>query len=52
VKQLGHPIRYSVTQPEYRSMGSPSGAHTREILSELGYPESEIDEFENTGLFT
>lgn len=52
VKQLGHPIRYSVTQPEYRSMGFPSGTHTREILHELGYAESEIDEFEKTGLFT
>jgi alpha-methylacyl-CoA racemase len=51
VKQLGHPIRYSATQPEYRSVGVPGGTHTREILIELGYAGSEIDEFEGTGLF-
>jgi alpha-methylacyl-CoA racemase len=52
VKQLGHPIRYSATQPEYRSIGVAAGTHTREILLELGYTRSEIDEFEKTGLFT
>ena len=52
VKQLGHPIRYSATQPEYRSVGVAAGTHTREILRELGYAGSEIDEFEKTGLFT
>lgn len=52
VKQLGHPVRYSATPPEYRSVGVPAGAHTREVLRESGYAESEIDEFEKTGLFT
>jgi alpha-methylacyl-CoA racemase len=52
VKQLGHPIRYSATLPEYRSAGVSAGAHTREVLRELGYTEGEIDEFEKTGLFT
>lgn len=51
VQQLGHPIRYSVTPPEYRSVGVPSGANTREVLREWGYTEGEIDEFEKTGLF-
>ena len=52
VRQLGHPIRYSATPPEYRSAGVPAGRHTREVLRELGYAESEIAEFEKTGLFT
>jgi alpha-methylacyl-CoA racemase len=52
VKQLGHPIRYSVTPPEYRSVGVSAGANTREVLRELGYTEGEIDEFEKTELFT
>jgi crotonobetainyl-CoA:carnitine CoA-transferase CaiB-like acyl-CoA transferase len=52
VKQLGHPIRYSATPPEYRSIGVSAGSHTREVLRELEYTESEIDEFERTGLFT
>ncbi|MEI8192117.1 MAG: CaiB/BaiF CoA-transferase family protein, partial [candidate division NC10 bacterium] len=52
VRQLGHPIRYSATPPEYRSAGVPAGTHTREVLRGLGYTESEIDECEKTGLFT
>ena len=51
VKQLGHPIRYSATPPEYRSVGVPAGTNTREVLSELGYTESEIGDFEQAGLF-
>jgi alpha-methylacyl-CoA racemase len=52
VKQLGHPIRYSATPPEYRSAGVLAGTHTREILRELGYDESEIDAFEKKGVFS
>lgn len=52
VKQIGHPIRYSATPPEYRSAGVTAGTHTREVLRELGYGNSEIEEFEKTGLFS
>jgi alpha-methylacyl-CoA racemase len=52
VRQIGHPIRYSATPPEYRSAGVPTGTHTQEVLRELGYGDSEIEEFEKTGLFT
>ncbi|MHB8770134.1 MAG: CaiB/BaiF CoA transferase family protein [Syntrophales bacterium] len=52
VKQIGHPIRYSATPPEYRSAGVSAGAHTREVMAELGYRDDEIDEFEKTGLFS
>jgi crotonobetainyl-CoA:carnitine CoA-transferase CaiB-like acyl-CoA transferase len=52
MKQIGHPIRYSATPPEYRSAGVSAGTHTREVMAELGYREQEIDEFEVTGLFT
>ncbi|MEK6654060.1 MAG: CaiB/BaiF CoA-transferase family protein [Thermodesulfobacteriota bacterium] len=51
VRQLGHPIRYSATPPEYRSAGVPAGTHTREVLRELGYTDAEIEKFEKTGLF-
>ncbi|OGP81783.1 MAG: carnitine dehydratase [Deltaproteobacteria bacterium RBG_16_58_17] len=51
VRQLGHPIRYSATPPEYRSAGAPAGTHTREVLRELGYTDAEIEKFEKTGLF-
>jgi alpha-methylacyl-CoA racemase len=52
VKQIGHPIRYSATPPEYRSAGVCAGTHTREVMTELGYRADEIDEFETTGLFS
>ena len=51
VRQLGHPIRYSATPPEYRSAGCTAGTHTREVLRELGYTEEEVGKFEKTGLF-
>jgi len=51
VQQLGHPIRYSATPPEYRSAGCTAGTHTREVLRELGYTDAEIEKFEKTGLF-
>jgi crotonobetainyl-CoA:carnitine CoA-transferase CaiB-like acyl-CoA transferase len=52
VKQIGHPMRYSATPPEYRSAGVSAGTHTREVMGELGYGADEIDEFEKTGLFS
>ncbi|MCE5283126.1 MAG: CoA transferase [Deltaproteobacteria bacterium] len=51
VKQPGHPIRYSATPPEYGAAGVGTGAHTREILREIGYTDGEIGGFEKTGLF-
>ena len=42
----------AATPPEYRSAGVCAGAHTREVMGELGYREDEIDEFEKTGLFS
>jgi len=51
VKQIGHPIRYSATPPQYRSAGVCAGTHTREVMRELGYSETEIEEAERSGLF-
>ena len=51
VRQLGPPICYSATPPEYRSAGVPAGTHTRKVLRELGYTDAEIEKFEKTGLF-
>ncbi|MCX7635625.1 MAG: CoA transferase, partial [Syntrophales bacterium] len=52
VKQLGFPIRFSATGPEYTAVGVPTGTHTREVLLSLGYTEDQIEEFGKTGLFS
>jgi crotonobetainyl-CoA:carnitine CoA-transferase CaiB-like acyl-CoA transferase len=51
VKQLAHPIKYSVSPPRYKQVGLPVGTHTREVLLDIGYSDPEIKEFEQTGLF-
>jgi alpha-methylacyl-CoA racemase len=51
VKQTANPIKFSLTPPEYGQAGLPVGTHTQEVLRELGYGETEIREFEETGLF-
>ena len=50
-RQIGHPIHFSVTPPDYGPSGFPAGAHTREVLQELGYQEAGIEEFAKSGLF-
>lgn len=53
VKQIGSPITFSETKPQYRSIGATAATgHTKEVLRELGYGDGEIEEFEKTGLFS
>ncbi len=53
VKQIANPIKFSETPPEYRSIGKPvTNADTKDIMLELGYTESEVEEFANDGLFS
>jgi crotonobetainyl-CoA:carnitine CoA-transferase CaiB-like acyl-CoA transferase len=51
VRQIGNPVKFSETPPEYRQAGVAGGANTREVLTGLGYTDQEIDAFEKTGLF-
>jgi alpha-methylacyl-CoA racemase len=52
VRQLASPIKFSETPPHYKNAGMSPGIHTQEILLEIGYSDKEIEEFENTGLFS
>jgi len=53
VRQIANPIKFSETPPEYRSLGkSVENTDTKAIMLALGYTESEIEEFANTGLFS
>jgi len=53
VRQIGSPITFSETKPQYRSVGvTARNGHTKEVLRELGYSDGEIEEFEKTGLFS
>jgi crotonobetainyl-CoA:carnitine CoA-transferase CaiB-like acyl-CoA transferase len=52
VRQLANPIKFSETPPQYKNAGLSPGIHTKEVLLEIGYSDKEIEEFENTGLFS
>ncbi|GLK89764.1 CaiB/BaiF CoA transferase family protein [Pseudomonas turukhanskensis] len=41
-RQIASPIKFSSGSPEYRHIGAPLGAHTAEVLAELGYSAEQI----------
>jgi alpha-methylacyl-CoA racemase len=49
VKQLGIPVKLSETPGTVRSPGPALGEHTREVLTKLGYGETEIARMEDAG---
>lgn len=52
VKQIGLPIKLSDTPGEIRSLGTPNGTDTGEILRELGYAEEEVGALLDSGAVT
>ena len=48
-RQVASPIRFSVSQPEYRFTGARLGAHTAEVLSAQGFSEEDIAALKKAG---
>jgi len=51
VRQFGTPIKFSKTPLHYSKAGQKPGTDNREILLNLGYSETEIENFKNSGIF-
>ncbi|MBI1881440.1 MAG: CoA transferase, partial [Chloroflexi bacterium] len=50
VKSMGNPVNLSATPVNYRLAPPALGQHTREILAELGYPETTIASLREQGV--
>lgn len=48
--QIGHPLKFSAADAEYRHTGTAVGAHTRQILATIGYNGEEIDALRKVGV--
>ena len=49
-KLLTFPFRMSAAKPRFRNAAPEQGAHTREILTDLGYSSEQIDAFGAKGV--
>jgi crotonobetainyl-CoA:carnitine CoA-transferase CaiB-like acyl-CoA transferase len=49
-KQIGAPLKFSGSQPEYKHTGVKLGAHNEEVLAEIGYSAAEIAELQEGGV--
>jgi crotonobetainyl-CoA:carnitine CoA-transferase CaiB-like acyl-CoA transferase len=49
IEVLRPPLTFSATPASIRRGVPAAGAHTREVLAELGYSDSEVDELLTTG---
>ena len=50
-EQIGHPVRFSKTPPEYRVVGPRQGQGSKEVLLRVGFCEEELLEYEKRGIF-
>lgn len=48
-QQVGTPIKFSASQPVYKHAGTQLGAHTNEILAEIGYDAVAIRQLRKMG---
>lgn len=51
VRQLAFPIKFSETAPQYRHIGCKPGTHNREVMTELGFSDEEIEYMKQDGVF-
>jgi crotonobetainyl-CoA:carnitine CoA-transferase CaiB-like acyl-CoA transferase len=49
-RQLGSPYKFSRSRPAYTHIGAAVGAHTAEVLAEVGYSEAEIIALREAGV--
>ncbi|MCA9972834.1 MAG: CoA transferase [Anaerolineales bacterium] len=50
-QQVGSPLKFSAGAAAYRHVGAPLGAHTAEVLAEIGYNEAQVAEMRARGVF-
>ncbi|MCB9422020.1 MAG: CoA transferase [Ardenticatenaceae bacterium] len=50
-RQVGSPIRFSASEAEYRGVGTAVGAHTEEVLLQIGYNQKEFDTLQEAKTF-
>ena len=49
-KQIGTAINFQQVEPTYQFVGTKLGAHTEEILCNLGYAKEKIEQLKNSGV--
>lgn len=50
-EQIGHPVRFSKTPPDYRGIGPRRGQGSKEVLMSLGLKEEELRDYQKKGIF-
>ena len=50
-RQIASPFKFSGSQPAYKHVGAATGAHTEELLHEIGYSEAGIHTLREAGVF-
>ena len=49
-KQIGNPVKFSLSETDYRHIGVQPGTHSKEILLEIGFTEPELKILFNQGI--
>jgi crotonobetainyl-CoA:carnitine CoA-transferase CaiB-like acyl-CoA transferase len=50
-RQVGSPIRFSASEAKYKGVGTAVGAHTEEVLLEIGYNQDDVQRMRDRNLF-